>query len=247
MRTLIPWLVAALAGSAFTATAAEDSVLTEQLKTRYQASSVRISTNPNAKPEGLFSIDGPLQSTTTNQSAIAGAGTKRDPALALAMQFLSENSDLFSAEEGDFILKKRLEDKFGMQHLRFLRTIAEIPVADMEVIVHVNANNSLSSVNGNIVRPSQLLIDHVAQTDIESLINKVQALSIVANLRNEQPQLLRLLNAELLLFSSTPHIRWHIDVNSTAQVGRYSYWLDAETGELIEVKNTLRHPIPFTN
>ncbi|MDN3641018.1 hypothetical protein QWY82_19620 [Simiduia curdlanivorans] len=247
MTNFIPWLVAALACTALPAAAADSSALAEQLKARYQASSVRLSSNSQAQPEGLFSIDGAQQPSPTSQSFIAGASSKRDPALAIALQFLSENSDLLSASAEDFLLKKRSEDQFGVQHFRFLRTLAGIPVADMEVIVHVNTNNSLSGVNGNIVRPSQQLIDHVTQTNIDGLIDKVQALTTVAGLRAEQPQKLRLLNAELLLFSNTPHIRWHLDINSKAQLGRYSYWLDAETGELIDVKNTLRHPIPLTN
>lgn len=246
MLKIIPWLVTPFACLALPA-AADSGVLIDQLKTRYPASEVRISTNTQAQPEGLFSIDGPLQSSATSQSLVAGAGTKRDPALALAMQFLTDNSDLLSATASDFVLKKRSTDKFGAQHFRFLRALADIPVADMEVLVHVNANNRLSSVNGNIVKLSQQLIDHMAQTNIEDLIDKAQAFTIVAGLRDEQPQALRLLNAELLLFSDAPHIRWHLDLNSSAQIGRYSYWLNAETGELIEIKNTLRHPIPLIN
>ena len=224
---------------------AQEVAISEQLKSRYPASTVRVSTNEKQESEGLFSISGPLKVSIASQSFKAGATTQRDPALATAMQFLSDNAELFTTTEAGFTLKKRNSDKFGMQHFRFLRTINKIPVADMEVIVHVNADNTITGVNGNIVRASQLLLDHMTQVDHKSLLDKATAFTRVSALRGEQPQSLRLLNAELLLFSSAPHIRWHIDLNSTAQVGRYSYWLNAETGDLIDVKNTLRHPIPI--
>lgn len=235
-RTLLPGILIALLSSHSLAT--EDS-----LRERYQANQVRVETNADAQPEGLFSLAGPLNIIAPSAAAMAGGGQQRDPALALALQFFAENPQLLAAAPADFQLHRRATDAFGNQHLRFYRLIDGLPIRDMEVLVHLDSNLTVTGINGEIVRPSQALLDHMAVRS-GPLLKQEQALARVAALRNTDPNALRLLRAETWLFNEAPHIRWHLDLNP-AEGGRYSYWLDAETGTLVSVDNSLRLPIPF--
>lgn len=235
-RTLLPGILLALLSSHSLAT--EDN-----LRERYQANQVRVETNADAQPEGLFSLAGPLSIKAPSAAAMAGAGQQRDPALALARQFFAENPTLLAAGPDDLLLHRRDTDAFGNQHLRFYRLIDGLPVRDMEVLVHLDKNHTVTGINGEIVRPSQALQDHM-RLRTGDLLSRDQALARVAALRTTAAASLRLLKADTWLFNEAPHIRWLLDLNP-AEGGRYRYWLDAETGELVSVTNSLRLPIPF--
>ncbi|UTA47215.1 hypothetical protein L1F30_13725 [Simiduia sp. 21SJ11W-1] len=214
-----------------------------ELGARYAPSTLQANTNHQALPSGHFFLQGEFGATTATPAAIAGAGLARNEHLAAARQFFSENPEFFAADAEAMQLHKQREDRFGNHHLRFHRVIAGIPVADMEVIVHFNAKGVITGVNGHIVRPSAALLGHMSEPP--KTLSKLQALQQVATLHGVALSELRLLNAEQWLANEAPHQRWHLDLNTSGGIGRFSYWLDAETGALIEVQNTLRHPIPM--
>ncbi|MBB3167308.1 hypothetical protein [Simiduia aestuariiviva] len=216
----------------------------DEMKTRYPGTTLTVGTDADAQPEGLFYLRGNIQIDAARGASHAGANQTRDPALAKAEQFFDESPAFFAAGAGDMRLHKRTTDRFGNQHLRFQRVLNGIPVADMEVLVHLNAEGDITGVNGHIVRPSKALLSHMTDNTTPTL-TKLEALQRVANQRGTDISGVRLLNAEMLLANEAPHIRWHLDVNPSRGVGRFSYWLDAQTGALIDVQNTLRHPIPL--
>lgn len=220
----------------------------QEMQARYQPNAVRVETNAQQEPSGLFSIRGPINlQLPVSASALAGASITRDRPQALAAQFFTENESVFDAKAEDLQLTKRSTDRFGTEHLRYLRVIDGIAIQDMEVLVHIAPDGTLSGVNGNIVRPSTGLVQHLQQRgDTPHYLSVEQALAKVAQLRSTDLTTLRLLRSELRLHNEAPHVRWMLDINSTAALGRFSYWLDAETGELISIDNTLRHPIPFS-
>lgn len=215
----------------------------QALDARYAPETLKAETNENAEPSGHFYLRGQFGKADTQAAALAGAGTARDPLLKTAQRFFDENPAFFAASGHDLQLHKRTTDRFGNQHLRFHRLIGGVPVADMEVLVHFNPKGEITGVNGHIVRPSDALLSHMASEP--QTISQLEALQQVASLRGAALGELRLLNAEKRLANEAPHLRWHLDINTKRSIGRYSYWLDAETGALIEVQNTLRHPIPM--
>jgi hypothetical protein len=216
----------------------------DDMRSRYPSATLQVSTNDQAQPQGLFHLRGPVAVDLAPAALRAGASQSRDPALAKAQQFFNDNPDFFAAGANELRLHKRTTDAFGNQHLRFHRLLAGIPVADMEVLVHLNPAGDISGVNGQIVRPSEALLAHMARGATPAF-GKLDALNRVAQLRNTDINGLRLLSAELVLTNEAPHLRWHLDINQTRSTGRFSYWLDAESGALIDVQNTLRHPIPL--
>lgn len=216
----------------------------DNLQARYPTAQLQVHTNAEAQPQGIFHLRGTLDVQVPAAAALQGAGQTRDPALAKAQQFFRDNPEFFAAGADEMQLHKRNTDKFGNQHLRFYRTLAGIAVADMEVLVHLNPAGEITGVNGHIVRPSEALLAHMARGASPQL-SKLDALNRVAQLRNTDLNNLRLLRAELRLTNEAPHLRWHLDINPLRSVGRFSYWLDAETGALIDVQNTLRHPMPI--
>lgn len=221
-------------------------LLAEQLKDRYQAQAVRVDRDADGRAAGLFQLRGPLaiEAQTSLQGAQAGAA--QDPSLALAERFFRDNLELLAIDGPEALaLSERRGDRFGHQHLRFARLIDGLPVAGMEVLVHVSPEGRVTGINGHIVRPPQALLAHMAARGDAPLVTEAQALAKVAELRGVNVERLRLLSAQLSLAVAAPFIRWHLDLNPVDGLGRFSYWLDAETGELIEVVNTLRHPIPF--
>lgn len=203
---------------------------------------MRMDTNAQGQAHGLFQIQGPItpSSQAFQKTAIEGAAT---PLLTKARAFFWDHQTMLGADASDLLLHKQTTDSFGNQHLRFYRTLAGIPVKDMEVLVHFDSKGDLTSVNGEIVQLSPALETHMAGQ--LPRITEAEALAAVAQLRQTTPDQLRLLSAKQWLFNQAPHVRWHLDLNPENGIDRFSYWLDAETGALIEVQNTLRHPIPF--
>lgn len=203
---------------------------------------MRMDTNADGQAHGLFQIQGPIAPTTQalQKTALEGATS---PLLSKARAFFWDHQAMLGAPASDLLLHKQNTDAFGNHHLRFYRTLAGIPVKDMEVLVHFDTQGDITSVNGEIVQLSPALETHMASQ--LPRISEAEALAAVAALRQTSPDQLRLLSAKQWLFNQAPHVRWHLDLNPENGIDRFSYWLDAETGDLIEVQNTLRHPIPF--
>lgn len=202
---------------------------------------LRLDTNAQGEAQGLFQLQGPIHPKSQPSQSFSATGA--EPLEALAQAFFQENESLFGAPATALMLHKRSQDRFGGQHLRYYRTLAGIPVKDMEVLVHFNTQGEISSVNGEIVQISDTLTEHMRTKPVH--LSQLEALSAVAKSRAIGINQLRLLNADLWLFNDAPHIRWHLDLNPENAIDRLSYWLDAETGEVLEVQNTLRHPMPF--
>ncbi|AFU99108.1 zinc metalloproteinase aureolysin [Simiduia agarivorans] len=221
-------------------------VVTATLGTQASAATpnqvMRMDTNAQGQAHGLFQIQGPITPTSQAVQKAAREGAA-DSLLSKARAFFWDHQTMLGAGAGDLVLHKQNTDAFGNQHLRFYRTLAGIPVKDMEVLVHFDSAGNMTSVNGEIVQLSPALETHMASQ--RPRISEADALAAVATLRNTTPDQLRLLSAKQWLFNEAPHVRWHLDLNPENGIDRFSYWLDAETGALIDVQNTLRHPIPF--
>lgn len=249
-------VAALIAAAPSMATEAQTAAATaDELIARYDARTARVEVDANQQASGLFQLQGPLaialQPKIKSLNAVAGTSAEQDTALALANQFFADNKALLAIADidTDVQLSQRQQDRFGNQHLRFQRVLNGLPVSDMELLVHVDSAGVVTGVNGNIVRPSAALLSHMQnrreQTQAPVLLDSAQALSAVAQLRGVGSEQLRLLKAQLSLANEAPFIRWHLDLNPRSGIDRLSYWLDAETGELITVANTLRHPIAF--
>lgn len=173
-----------------------------------------------------------------------------DPAKALEQQvqdyLLAAKSVLkLNDPVQEFRVKKTETDELGIRHTRLEQLWQGIPVHGAEAILH-EKNGKFYLFNGRFF-PSPNLTDvtPAIQSDAASQIAlaHVGEKEVIKTLETNDLQLMAMpqqTSGELVIFhqNNTPYLAWHVTVvpNLTA---RYSYFVDAKTGEILNQHSEL--------
>lgn len=198
---------------------------------------------------GAFFLDGRISVQVASQrqskfAKVAGADTAPSAAL-VAEQFIADNVDLLNLTSVEQLALERIDtDRFGNHHLRYDRVELGYKLRNMQVLIHLDKDLDVTSVNGEINHVDAPLAAYLAakvQTGQRSELNEQSLRIIIAALSNVRVAGVNIHKAELLAQNSEPYLYWQLQVHD-GRDGSRSYWRIADaTGELMYKRDALSH------
>lgn len=188
-------------------------------------------------PSGPFFIRGEMSPTRAVVKSVAGSGAANDkgPPLArsseaIARAFLLEFKNIWGLDtEQDLLLLNAQQDQHGNTHLRFARRAAAWQLEDMQLLVHINAEGSITAVNGNLVPLTVELkeflrgpVATVSPQEIDATLQRMFASSPI-----------KVLKRDIFARVQPPFLVWRCDVLDQGKGERFDVVIDAVTGDLI--------------
>lgn len=158
-------------------------------------------------------------------------------------------SDLFriADAEGEFRVTRVQADRLGFHYVRLQQTLGELTVQEGELIVHFNKDKRAYEVNGRYVPDLELVLeanlaaaDAVATAQADLLTRKLpvgDVSGVPEQIVFTRQEPARLAYAVTLVYR-----------DAEAGPGRWRYWVDALTGEILDRYNDIQHiPAPTSN
>ncbi len=151
------------------------------------------------------------------------------------LEFLEDNRDVYGIRNAASELSvERLDlDKLGQKHVRMKQQYEGLPVFGGQLISHFDTDGVLSAVNGTYVEGIKL--DPTPQiNDTEALTLATTDLASFFGPGNPD-------DAELMVFpwEGTNYLVWHTVIWSNTPMGRWEYFVDAKTGEVVFKANRI--------
>lgn len=167
----------------------------------------------------------------------------------LVKNFLSENKSLLRIvdPQNEFSLEHSERDNIGMSHLKFGQRYKGIEIWAREIIVHIDKQGNLLSVNGTYEQTPMMITDTIGK------LSKADAILVTLNdLKNRttadslSPQLKKLLDyngpitKKIIWFDKNhqPHLAWNVEVRS-GLLEDWLYFIDAQTGSVLNYYNAV--------
>lgn len=164
-------------------------------------------------------------------SGPAPAGTE----VEATFDYLNENRAVYRMKDPAAEMKfERLDlDPLGLKHVRLAQQYQGLPVYGGQMIAHFDPEGVLKAINGTFIegikldpaaRLSGVEATEVATTDLESFFG------------SGEPE-----DAELVIFpwEGTNYLAWRMVIWSDTPMGRWEYFVDAKTGEVIFKANRI--------
>jgi len=154
---------------------------------------------------------------------------------AAAIAFFEANRGAYKIAEPseELVVKRTEEDNLGMKHIRFDQYHRGLKVIGGELIAHFNSSGRLATVNGHYlagleVDPEPVYGDsraiEIATVDLESFFGKGEP---------DSPELV------ILPWEKQNHLCWRLFLYSDTPMGRWEYFIDAHTGEVVFKANRI--------
>lgn len=174
-------------------------------------------------------------------------------------EFLKANKDIFKLQGDEFVVTKVNEDNLGMKHYRTQYTIDGIPVYGAEMIVHVDKNGYVSSVNGkaepsieiknykNDVKLTQKEAIEVAEESLDIELKPYVQEDTLSTGDFYEARYTIEPTSDLYLYGVNK--QWTpVYIVKLSFVNPYpAYWhiyVDAKTGKIVKKNNEIRHDGP---
>jgi Zn-dependent metalloprotease len=163
--------------------------------------------------------------------------------------FLAGNKSLLRIEDpqSEFLLKHSLSDNLGMTHLKYSQMYNGIEVWGKEVIVHLDAQSNVVSLNGSYESTPSTITDLNGNFDqtraIEQATSDLQAKDGIENL---SPKFQKLFGyngpvAKRIIWydeNHVPRLVWNVEVRSGIAKD-WIYFIDANNGAVLNRYNTV--------
>ncbi len=170
----------------------------------------------------------------------AGADTtKSDRARDIAKTLILGEPDIFSAIKQHELREAAMKTgEQGTTIIRYQRTINNIPLSGMDIIVHVGHDESVSYVSARTVPiPPALEAEATRDTLREDALLPIIEDDLRAS--NAKYNILKVLGNKKVAITAPPYIVWISDVMLLADTARWIYKIDAFTGKVIEKRDAL--------
>jgi len=155
-----------------------------------------------------------------------------------AKQYLEKNAMRFGIEDVESQLKvANSVTSPGGQHVTYNQYLNEIPVFRSEIVVTINNENSVTFVTSNF-RPNLNVKSFSTSVSIE------KALSIAKNYLNVTGKMLGEAKAELMIFDSKDkgaQLAYRTEIPTEKPMGDWQVFVNAESGEIIHVKDRMMY------
>ncbi len=154
---------------------------------------------------------------------------------AATLRFLDAHKSAYQMKSPvDEIKVKRIDqDKVGMRHVRMGQVYQGLPVYGGELISHFDKDGALNAVNGTYI--DNIKVDPTAQFNANQA--RQTALSDLKSFFGSgQPN-----EPELIIFpwEGTNYVAWRMEIFSETPMGRWEYFVDAKTGQVIFKANRI--------
>ena len=169
-------------------------------------------------------------------------GQARANAVATTYQFLEQMRGLMNIDkpEASFAVRQTETDALGQTHIRLTQTYAGIPVYGAELVAHL-VNNTVTLVNGHyqtvnegISVHSELSVKQAADIALADVAKAGVVRTFGSNLFN-----LEQAKGELCLYpvGDSHRLAYELTIRPS-MLQRWAYWVDAETGAILDKTNT---------
>lgn len=172
----------------------------------------------------------------------APTGQARANAVASTYQFLGQVRGLMkiATPEASFSVRKTETDALGQTHVRLAQTYAGVPVYGAELVAHL-VNNEVTLVNGHyqtvnegISISPRLSVKQVADLALADVGKTKVVRTFGSNLFNMEQA-----KGELCLYpvGDSHRLAYEMTIRPS-MLQRWAYWIDAETGAVLDKTNT---------
>jgi len=159
----------------------------------------------------------------------------RGTEIAATYRFFEENKSAWrmTDPQAELTVARMDVDDIGMRHVRLTQQYLGIPVIGGELIAHFSADDVLKTVNGHFradididVTPQLTTSDatRIADEDLQSFFGKGSP---------ETPTLV------IFPWEGTDYLAWRLWIYSDTPMGRWEYFVNAKTGEVIFKANRI--------
>ncbi len=169
--------------------------------------------------------------------------------IAIARGFLDENRALFKlrsvADELRF-LRNEADKQLGWSHVRMAQVYKGLPVFGYQLIVHLDAQNQVVTVDGHF-RPNLDLdtTPKVTQSDAEQLalddllngqLQPDQRSRVKATILRDQTQLMIYVDQ-----NDQPRLTWVVTIMTDAPLGQWRYFVNARRAQVVHQFDSVTH------
>ena len=193
-----------------------------------------------------------IQEATPVEELGAAASSER-----IALRFLSQYRQFFQLNDPytDLQPVKTIRDAFQKEHVVFQQTIHGVPVWAKDLVVHVNPDGSVYAVNGHYLPTLQrdyAIIPRIdAQTAIQHAITHLSQEVSIVDFDETIQNILDYTGPTATQYywenTQTGAVRlvWHVAIRPNIR-DYYFYFVDAQTGEILERYNNTKFDGPTT-
>lgn len=240
-------LLAALVPSSQGAAARPEQVGTQAAFNRLQARSNGVLTvNWDARSEVPNFLTGLEPATRLPyQPTAAELGNP----IAVARGFLDENRALFKlrsvAEELQF-LRNEADKQLGWSHVRMSQVYQGLPVFGYQLVVHLDAQNQVVTVNGHF-RPGIDLdtTPKITPADAEQIaLDDLLDVQLAAAERSRVQATVLRDKTQLMIHvdrSDQPRLTWYVTVMTHSPLGQWRYFVNARRAQVVHQFDSLAH------
>jgi bacillolysin len=195
---------------------------------------------PDSAPEsGMQAVTSAEQTGRPAGLTSVRAGNHGKSVAADPEQGAIESVDHLMKTSGSKAVKKTIQhDKLGYKHVRLLQTYKGIPVVGGEIIVHINKENVVYLIQGDY------LSDITVST--EPSISAAAAVQVGLDELRGKPGLRVAEEPSLVIYGSQLAYHYVLSYEGT-EVGKWVYYVDAHTGNLIFRYNDIKSGAPTGN
>lgn len=169
--------------------------------------------------------------------------------IAIARGFLDENRALFKlrsvADELRF-LRNEADKQLGWSHVRMSQVYKGLPVFGYQLIVHLDTQNQVVTVNGHF-RPNIDLdtTPKVTQQDAEQLalgdllngqLEPDQRSRVKATILRDKTQLMIHVDQ-----NDQPHLTWYVTIMTDSPIGQWRYFVNARRAQVVHQFDSAAH------
>ncbi|HSD82435.1 MAG TPA: M4 family metallopeptidase, partial [Anaerolineae bacterium] len=172
---------------------------------------------------------------------------ERGNPIAIARGFLDENRALFKlrsvAQDLQF-LRNETDKQLGWSHVRMSQVYQGLPVFGYQLIVHLDAQNQVVTVNGHL-RPgidldptpkvSQSAAEQLALDDLlNGQLEPAQRSRVKATILHDQTQLLIQVDQ-----NDQPRLAWYVTITTDSPLGQWRYFVNARRAQVVHQFDSL--------
>lgn len=181
-------------------------------------------------------------SSPRSASSQTGTGQARTNAVATTYQFLGQVRGLLNIDkpEASFMVKQTETDALGQTHIRLTQTHGGIPVYGAELVAHL-ANNEVTLVNGHYQKVNEGITTKPELSAKEAADFALADVGKAGAVRSFGSNLFNLERAKggLCLYpvGDSHRLAYELTIRPNL-LQRWAYWVDAETGAILDKINT---------
>jgi bacillolysin len=167
--------------------------------------------------------------------------------IAIARGFLDENRALFnlrSVAEDLQLLRNETDKQLGWSHVRLSQVYQGVPVFGYQLIVHLDAQNQVVTVNGHF-RPgleldttpkvNQADAEHLALDDLlNGQLEPDQRSRVKATILRDATQLMIYVDR-----NDQPRLTWYVTIMTDSPLGQWCYFVNARRAQVVHQFDSL--------